>query len=80
VLDAFKTFVGQQAGWSITPNNYEGVHVTSENGWVLLRKSLHDPQMPINVESDVEGGVDAMVGPIRGFLSAFDGLKLPAMD
>lgn len=80
VLDAFKEFAGLQAGWSLTPNNYEGVHVTCENGWVLLRKSLHDPQMPINVESDQVGGVAQIAAKVRDFLSGFDGLKLPVAD
>jgi phosphomannomutase len=80
VLDAFKEFAGQQAGWSLTPNNYEGVHVTCENGWVLLRKSLHDPQMPINIESDQVGGVARIASKVRSFLAGFEGLKLPAMD
>jgi phosphomannomutase len=77
VLDAFKDFVEQQDGWYITPNSYEGVHVSCEGGWILLRKSLHDPQMPINIESDNAGGVDPLVETVRGFLSTFDGLKLP---
>ena len=77
VLASFKTFVEGEAGWAFTPDNHEGVHVTCENGWVLVRKSLHDPQIPINIESDIEGGVAAIQGKVREFLSEFDGLKLP---
>ncbi len=47
-------------GWSIEKENYEGVRVncdaSSGNGWLLLRKSLHEPIMPLNIESDSEGG------------------------
>ena len=75
VLSAFSDFVEQQDGWSLTPDSYEGVHVTTENGWILLRKSLHDPQIPINIESDVAGGVASLDEKVRGFLSAFDGLE-----
>ena len=28
------------------------------NGWFLLRLSVHDPVLPLNVESDVTGGVE----------------------
>ena len=77
VLDAFRDFAVQQEGWSLTPNNFEGVHVTCPNGWVLLRKSLHDPQLPINIESDLSGGVEPLAEKVRGFLSGFDGLTLP---
>ena len=54
-----------------------GVHVTCENGWVLVRKSLHDPQIPINIESDAQGGVAALEEKVRTFLAGFEGLKLP---
>ena len=78
VLSAFNAFVGGQEGWALTPENHEGVHVTTENGWILLRKSLHDPQMPINIESDESGGVAVLAEKVRDFLSGFNGLELPA--
>lgn len=47
-------------GWSLEKENYEGVRVNCDkahgNGWLLLRKSLHEPIMPLNIESDSEGG------------------------
>ena len=39
--------------------NYEGVRVQfsgAVNGWFLLRKSLHDPIMPLNIEAEEAGG------------------------
>jgi phosphomannomutase len=77
VLEGFRAFVEGQDGWSLTPNNFEGVHVTTEDGWILVRKSLHDPQIPINIESDVVGGVEPLVGEVKSFLSAFEGLDVP---
>ena len=76
VLDGFKAFVENEAGWSFTPNNHEGVHVSCDGGWILIRKSLHDPQMPINIESDEAGGVEPLAEKVRGFLATFAGLKL----
>ena len=77
VLEKFKAFAESEAGWSLTPNSHEGVHVTCPGGWVLVRKSLHDPVIPINIESDEVGGVAVLEEKVRSFLSAFDGLKLP---
>jgi phosphomannomutase len=77
VLEGFAAFVEGQDGWSLTPDNYEGVHVTTESGWVLVRKSLHDPQIPINIESDVEGGVAPLKAAVLELLKGYDGLKLP---
>ncbi len=84
VLAAFTTFVEESEGWSITPNSHEGVHVTCDanagNGWALLRKSLHDPKMPLNIESDDAGGVSLIAKRIHQFLSQFDGLDVPDMQ
>jgi len=83
VLKGFAEFVGKTAGWSLTPNNYEGVHVTCDasagNGWALLRKSLHDPQLPLNIESEECGGVEKIAIKIKEFLSAYGKLDLPDM-
>ncbi|MCD6581831.1 MAG: hypothetical protein J7K90_08535 [Desulfuromusa sp.] len=83
VLEGFAAFVEQTEGWNLTPNNYEGVHVTCDatagNGWALLRKSLHDPQLPLNIESEESGGVEQIAAKIKEFLSEYDGLDLPGM-
>lgn len=75
VLEDFKTFVKSNAGWSLEIPNYEGVRVNCDenngNGWVLLRLSLHDPQMPINIESDSIGGVEIMKKKVLDFLSDY---------
>ena len=55
----------------IVPNNYEGVRVScqssAENGWFLLRLSLHDPVIPLSIESNVVGGTAQMINRLRGF-------------
>lgn len=33
------------------PANYEGVRVSGFGGWFLLRLSLHDPVLPLNIEA-----------------------------
>ncbi|MDD3277239.1 MAG: hypothetical protein PHP93_09340, partial [Kiritimatiellales bacterium] len=83
LLKKFEQFVADEPGWSATPNNFEGVHVTVDathgNGWALLRKSLHDPVMPLNIESEEAGGVAQIAARMKAFLSQFDQLDLPAM-
>jgi phosphomannomutase len=84
VLKAFSEFAATEPGWSATPDNHEGVHVTVDaehgNGWALLRKSLHDPVLPLNIESDDPGGVARIAARLKIFLSKFDQLDLPLMD
>ena len=79
VLAELKKRVKQEKGWSVVSPNYEGLRVrcTSDNekGWFLLRLSLHDPVMPLNIESDVQGGVDAIALRLSRLLSDFQGLN-----
>lgn len=64
LLEEMKVKAAAQPGWTIVEPNYEGLRVScgnaDEDGWWLLRMSLHDPVMPLNIESNVEGGVDAI--------------------
>ena len=60
-------------GWSLEKENYEGVRVNCDadhgNGWLLLRKSLHEPIMPLNIESDSEGGTRMIAESLYGLIA-----------
>jgi hypothetical protein len=42
----------------------------------LLRLSLHDPVLPLNIESNVPGGLGKIAQRLRGFLETIEGLDL----
>lgn len=69
-------------GYNIAPNSYEGVRITFDTdevkGWLLLRMSLHDPQMPLNVEGVREGDCDKLFDIVLELLDGFDRLVIPA--
>ncbi|MBO5146577.1 MAG: phosphomannomutase/phosphoglucomutase [Lachnospiraceae bacterium] len=69
-------------GYQIAPNSYEGVRITFDTdevkGWLLLRMSLHDPQMPLNVEGVREGDCDKLFHIVTELLEGFDKLVIPA--
>ena len=69
VLEDMKAKAAGVEGWTIVEPNYEGLRVScgnaDEDGWWLLRMSLHDPVMPLNIESNVEGGVEAIEGKLK---------------
>ena len=54
-------------------DNYEGVRVSipAYKGWFLVRMSVHDPIMPVNIESDSEGGVRAIAAVLYAYLKEF---------
>ena len=84
VLKEIARLVGREEGWSPETPNYEGIRVNcsgdDEQGWFLLRMSLHDPVMPLNVESDVRGGVQTIARRLRRLLGTFEDLGLDALD
>lgn len=73
----------QAHGWQIAPDNREGMRVSfdSENGdgWFLLRLSVHDPIMPLNIESNRTGGVLVIARQLNEFLTTCEGLDLTPM-
>ena len=67
-------------GYDIAPNSYEGIRITFNTedvqGWLLLRMSLHDPQMPLNIEGVREGDCDKLFNIVNELLDGFDKLSL----
>lgn len=83
ILEQLRVYAAAQTGWTLAPDNYEGVRVNLDadhgSGWFLLRMSLHDPLMPLNIESDCAGGVKAIAREILPFLAQFDKLDTAAL-
>lgn len=83
VLEDLKEYVKGIEGWTIEPKNYEGVRVNlnkdNGDGWFLMRLSLHEPVMPLNIESDTEGGISIIVSKLVKFLEKYDKLDFSSM-
>ncbi|MFW6267815.1 MAG: phosphoglucomutase [Marinilabiliaceae bacterium] len=75
---------GNKTNWDLLPENYEGVRVKcsgpGQDGWFLLRLSLHDPVLPLNIESNQPGGVQKIAEELFNFFSRFDKLDLSAFQ
>lgn len=71
---------GKKEGWQVADDSYEGVRIAfpadQGDGWFLLRLSVHDPVMPLNVESNVEGGCKVLAEKLYGFLKTVEGLDI----
>lgn len=83
VIENLEKFASSQNDWLIVPNNYEGVRIScqlpEENGWFLLRLSLHDPVIPLNIESNVAGGVNKISARLLEFFKPFESLDLSSL-
>ncbi len=70
--------------WNVAPDNREGIRVSfgkgRGDGWFLLRLSVHDPIMPLNIESDTAGGTRLIAEQLNDFLMECQGLDRKAMD
>ncbi len=66
----------------VASDNYEGVRVSVPklNGWFLIRMSVHDPIMPINIESDLDGGAKKIAKILYAYLSEFTGLNCANLE
>lgn len=80
IISKLADFVAAQNGWEAEAVNYEGLRVKCDkdngNGWFLLRLSLHDPLVPLNIESDEVGGVQIIVDTLLPFFKQFSDLDL----
>ena len=78
VIDELTEYAAKQPGWSLAPSNFEGVRVNLDeahgNGWFLLRLSLHDPLLPLNIESDSVGGAKTIAKELAAFVAGYDKL------
>ncbi len=83
IIDDLAEYAKTVPGWSLAPDNHEGVRVNADkangDGWLLLRLSLHEPLMPLNIESDEEGGVKIIAKELARFLEKYDCLDSSAL-
>ena len=77
VLEEFKKRAAA-AGYEM-PKSYEGVRLSFKGedvqGWMLLRLSLHDPVMPLNIEGGRKGDLAKLVEIARKLTDGFDRLN-----
>lgn len=82
VLERIEKGAILKENWIVADDSCEGVKIifTDDdiNGFFILRLSVHDPVMPMNMESAVPGGVKKIAAAAYDELKMFDGLDLSA--
>ena len=80
IINDLTAYAEAQDGWQVADDNREGVRVSFDkengDGWFLLRLSVHDPIMPLNIESDSDGGADVIYQKLYAFLETTTGLDI----
>ncbi len=77
LIDNLTNFAASNDALTLAKYNYEGVraNVDYARGWFLVRMSVHDPIMPINIESDKVGGARLIAKLLYSFISSFSGIE-----
>jgi phosphomannomutase len=80
IIKELEEYAETQEGWCVADDSREGVRVSfgknDGDGWFLLRLSVHDPIMPLNIESDSQGGVEIILNKLMTFLKGCSGLEV----
>ena len=67
-------------GIKMATPSYEGIRlVFPGEGWVLLRMSLHDPNMPMNMESTHVGGCEKLTAIVKEMVIGFPHLDISVL-
>lgn len=80
VLDTFRDRA-EKAGYEL-PHSYEGIRIRfsgGHTGWLLLRASLHDPVMVLNIEGKTENDFAAIRDIAVSLLKGFDELDISSL-
>ena len=84
VIAELEKYYNGRKGWAIADDNREGMRISADNengdGWLLLRLSVHDPIMPLNIESNSEGGVMQIAKDFYEFIKEFDLLDVSPIE
>ncbi|KAL1195475.1 hypothetical protein V5N11_030747 [Cardamine amara subsp. amara] len=62
------------------PVNYEGIRVSGFGGWFLLRLSLHDPVLPLNIEAQSEDDAVKLGLVVASAVKEFNALDTSALS
>ncbi|OAY38841.1 phosphomannomutase/phosphoglucomutase isoform X2 [Manihot esculenta] len=62
------------------PVNYEGVRVSGYGGWFLLRLSLHDPVLPLNIEAPSNEDAVKLGLSVASAVKEFAAIDTSALD
>ncbi len=72
LISALEEYANKNS-WQVADDSREGIRITfpanDGDGWLLLRLSVHDPIMPLNIESKIAGGTKVIAGKLLSFFS-----------
>ncbi|XP_061347015.1 uncharacterized protein LOC133292608 isoform X1 [Gastrolobium bilobum] len=80
VLKQLENSIGSDPSLKKAPVNFEGVRVSGYGGWFLLRLSLHDPVLPLNIEAPSNDDAVKLGLAVLAAVKEFAGLDTSALN
>ncbi|XP_051215912.1 uncharacterized protein [Lolium perenne] len=80
ILKHLENVISEDPNLHKAPKNYEGVRVSGYGGWFLLRLSLHDPVLPLNVEAQSKDDAIKLGHSVLAAVSEFSALDTSALS
>lgn len=83
IINDFSDYVTTIPGWQINPENEEGIRISlgapDGLGWFLLRMSLHEPLLVLQIENDEAGHLPKIRQKLSQFFSSYPQLDLTSL-
>lgn len=84
IIERLGAYFAQKDGWTVADDNREGMRISADkangDGWLLLRVSVHDPVMPLNIESNEKGGTRKIAKSFYEFIKSYNELNLDPIE
>ncbi|KAJ6901872.1 phosphomannomutase/phosphoglucomutase-like isoform X1 [Populus alba x Populus x berolinensis] len=80
VLQLLENHIESDPKLQKAPVNYEGVRASGFGGWFLLRLSLHDPVLPLNIEATSHEDAAKLGLAVSSAVKEFHALDTSALD
>ncbi|XP_011031736.1 PREDICTED: uncharacterized protein LOC105130769 isoform X2 [Populus euphratica] len=80
VLQLLENHIESDPKLQKAPVNYEGVRASGFDGWFLLRLSLHDPVLPLNIEAASHEDAVKLGLAVSSAVKEFHALDTSALD
>eukprot|EP00245_Coleochaete_scutata_P005623 TRINITY_DN19285_c0_g1_i1.p1 TRINITY_DN19285_c0_g1~~TRINITY_DN19285_c0_g1_i1.p1 ORF type:complete len:618 (-),score=139.78 TRINITY_DN19285_c0_g1_i1:690-2543(-) len=80
VLARLESEVAANPDLTKAPVNYEGVRVSGYGGWFLLRLSLHDPVLPLNIEGPSKEATKKLGLAVHDIVKEFPALDISSLE
>lgn len=80
IISELGEYANKNDAFIIALENYEGIRISlpkdDGDGWFIVRLSLHEPLIPINIESDSKGGTKRIAKQLYDFLKQYEEIDI----